>query len=154
MSQRNRWLFLLYRSIMKRYPYNLITKNGTVGLIEVSRGGKPERCFLPAGMLGDETLTDEQIDTGIQYGLPFAEFVKIPADFPARLETALHAAGIWTVEDLSKQAQLVVNTLQAAYRIELSKLIKAANEYESRDKDAVIQPAEPRQKKTKGVKNG
>jgi hypothetical protein len=139
---------------MKRYPYNLITKNGTVGLVEVLRGGKLERCFLPAGMLGDETLTDDQIDTGIQYGLPFAEFVKVSNDLPARLETALHAAGIWTVEDLSKQAQLVVNTLQAAYQIELSKLIKAATEYESRDKDAVIQPAEPRQKKTKGVKNG
>jgi hypothetical protein len=137
---------------MKKYPFRFITITDTAGLIEVVRNGETERYTLPMSVLeGMPDLTDEQIDTGIPYGLPFAEFLKQPGDIVPSIEIALHNNGIWTLQDLRTQAQSVMSALQSVYRIELGKLVLAAEVYSSQTHEPNQAPVdEPitRQKKT------
>lgn len=116
------------------------------------RNGETERYTLPISILLYETeLTDEQINTGIPYGLPFTEFLKQPGDIVPRIEIALHNNGIWTLQDLHTQAQSVMSALQSVYRIELGKLVLAAEIYSSQKHEPMQAPVdEPitRQKKT------
>lgn len=137
---------------MRKYQFKIISRVGTNLLVEIVRDDVPERCILPREVvMAGSDLTDEQINTGIPYGLPFRDFVVPSPDFGARLELALHRAGIWTVEDLRTKAQAVVNILQGTYHVELSKLVQSAEEYVKREhepKTAVDTPI-TRQKKTK-----
>jgi hypothetical protein len=117
---------------MKKHPYHLITKLGQVSLIEIVRDGMVERCLLPAQLLAENPeLTSEQIDTGAPYGLPFSEFVQPSPtkDLAQQLETALHNAGVWTLEDLRTKVPSAISALQVVYGIEFRKIVKAAEAY-------------------------
>ena len=115
---------------MRKYNFKIITWHGEAGLAELVRDGIVERVTLPMSILRDTAeLTDSEIDSGIAYGLPFAEFLTTSTDIVPRLVIALHKAGIWTADDLRKQPMKVVNALQATYKIETARIIQAAETY-------------------------
>jgi len=127
---------------MRKYPFRLITKSGQTGLIEVNRDGVLERCLLPAQLLeGNTELTGEQIDAGAPYGLPFSEFIQLSPtkDLAQQLETALHNAGVWTLEDLRTKVPSAISALQTVYGIEFRKLIKAAEAYTMKESQSATE---------------
>lgn len=144
---------------MRKYPFRKISQVGQGGLVEVIRDGAAERFILPDAILGTAgtVLTDDQIDSGIPYGLPFSEFMK-PKEFSGALETALHNSGVWTLQDLKAKMQSVVDALQATYRLEAVKIIQAAEVYltneQNKSKQVTEEPATPTVRKTKKEKNG
>ena len=105
----------------------LILSDDTADLYEVVLPGEGlVRRILPAGKLP----TLEHLQAGIPYGLPFAEMIPAPAaDFPANLETALHNAGIWNLDDLRTKGREAIGALQGVYTIELVRLIQLAENY-------------------------
>lgn len=137
---------------MKKYPFRLVTIRGDAGLVEIIRDGEIIRCILPAGLLKGEDveLTDIQIDAGIPYGVPFAEFLQ-PSPFIASLvEKSLHNAGVWTLEDLRTKPNQVIRVLQAVYGIELTSIIAATEEYLARPHEPTV--SKPVLSKTKNTK--
>jgi hypothetical protein len=85
------------------------------------------RRILPAK---NRTPTQEEFEQGVPSGLPFAELIgEASKDLPQNLETALHNAGIWTVDDLRTKGKQAVGAFQAAYGLELSRLIQIAEAY-------------------------
>jgi hypothetical protein len=111
---------------MKRYPFKFIARQGWAGVVEIIRDDNTERCLLPMDMItGAKELTGAQVDAGIPYGLQFGEFLKVP-----HIETALHNAGVWTLQDLYTKAQIVVSVLQAVSSLKLSEIIQLAESYE------------------------
>lgn len=84
------------------------------------------RRMLPSSILAP-SLT--QFEEGIPYGLPFASLVKPSEDFAANVEKYLHNAGIWTLDDLRTKGKAAVGAFQAAYGIELSRLVQTAEQY-------------------------
>ena len=144
---------------MKKYQFRKISRVGQGGLVEVIRDGAAERFILPDAVLATagSALTDDEIDSGIPYGLPFSEFLK-PKEFATTLETALHNSGIWTLQDLNAKTQSVVDALQATYRLEAVKVIQAAEVYltneQIKSKQVTEEPATPKVHKIKKEKNG
>ena len=115
---------------MKKYNFKIVTWKGEAGLVELVRDGSVERVTLPMDMLrGATELTESEVDSGIPYGLPYADFLTPSADIVPRLIIALHKVGIWTLDDLRKQPMKVVAALQATYHIETARIIKAAETY-------------------------
>lgn len=121
-----------------KHPFKLIANQGENGLIEVVRTGETVRCILPMEMLKEKLLSDEQIDLGIPFGLPFAQFLLPNPFIPEIVETRLHNAGIWTLDDLRQNAQKVVRVLQSVYNIELATIIKTAEEFIARPNDTKV----------------
>lgn len=97
------------------------------------------RRMLPASTLAP---TQSQFEQGVPYGLPFAELVHVPDDFATNLETALHNAGIWTLDDLRTKGKPAMGAFQAAYQMELSRLIQVAGTY----KPVSAKPAKAKKK--------
>ena len=93
------------------------------------------RRILPASI---SQPTFKEFQAGISYGLPFDEIVPINPDFGKDLANALHNAGIWTNEDLYTHAQDAVSAIQSACKIDLGKLIQAAEAYKPKQVKAPV----------------
>ena len=84
------------------------------------------RRMLPSSVMAP---SQEQFEEGVPYGVPFASLVKPSEDFALNLEKYLHNAGIWTLDDLRTKGKPAIGAFQAAYGIELSRLIQIAETY-------------------------
>jgi hypothetical protein len=84
------------------------------------------RRMLPSSTLAP---SQEQFEQGVPYGLPFASLVKPSEDLAENVEKYLHNAGIWTLDDLRTKGKAAVGAFQAAYGLELSRLIQIAETY-------------------------
>ena len=134
---------------MRKYEFKLISRIGEAGLVEVIRNGETERVILPMSVLGNTVeLTDIEIDAGIQYGLPFEEFVILDTDIVSRLTTELHRSGVWTLDDLRKKPNLVIAALQSIYRLNVGRIVQAAETYLQQEHD-VKPPVAPKVKTKK-----
>ena len=109
---------------MKKYPFRFVARQGQAGVIEVNRDGVTDRCILPMEIIieAQTELTAAQINAGIPYGLPFAEFLD------DKSAIALHNSGIFTQDDLYHKAQAAVGALDSV-GLKLTYVIKAVNEY-------------------------
>lgn len=115
---------------MKKYEYKIISRIGEAGLVELLRNDTVERFILPMEVLNNTTaLTDAEIDSGVQYGLQFGDFLKPSSDIVARLTVALHNAGIWTIQDLRTKPNDVIRALRLVYGIDVGRIIQDAETY-------------------------
>lgn len=106
---------------------NLIQSNENTNLYEgIVPGEGLVRRILPAK---NHAPTLEEFQHGIPYGLPFAELIKPSEDFASRVETVLHNAGVWTIDDLHTKGKIVTGALQNIYGVELVRIIQAAEMY-------------------------
>jgi hypothetical protein len=110
---------------MKKYPFRFVLKQGISGVVEVKRDGNIDRCILPMDIIMEAKteLSEAQINAGIPYGIPFAEFLNIEA------EIVLHNAGIFIMEDLFTKANAAVGALNTV-GLKLTYVIKAVKEYQ------------------------
>lgn len=98
-------------------PVTIITRKGQAVLVEYQRDGGPARASLPVSSVlagpGDSLgwTSQEELDRGIDYGLPWAELVKGQTITAEAIERALRAAGIWTIEDYYKKPGMVMGAM-------------------------------------------
>jgi hypothetical protein len=127
---------------MKHYPFQFIARQGQVAVVQVTRDGVTERCTLPMEIIlaSENELSEAQINAGVPYGLPFAEFL------PEGAETALHNAGIWSLSDLYNKANLAVGALSPSEHLKINDVIRAAESYLKEDHKPVLKAAHPAHK--------
>ncbi len=116
---------------MEDIPAITIRGQGAARLVEFVQNGKRERRVVPAEAVQDGAISPESLADGIPYGIPWAKLIELSAT-PELLEANLHAAGIWTLEDLSAPggAQAAMGAIQKTYGLDLSNLIRLASQYQ------------------------
>jgi hypothetical protein len=102
----------------KAIPVTVLATRGQSALVAWREDGDRERrVYVPADQVSSGAVEAGALASGIPHGLPW-NAVKICAD-GQRLEDALHARGIWTLEDLladpSAGAGAVKTTLELSY---------------------------------------
>lgn len=107
---------------------NVISRHGSAALVEFVEGQAVQRKTVSAGLLDGEKISQDDLDMGVPYGLPWADLFKINVT-PKVIEKALHNAGVWTLEDLLGNPRRVIAALQSAYGVDIAALIRAASEY-------------------------
>ena len=101
------------------------TKGGS-SLVE---WGNCRRAYVPAEAVIDGKVDAKILEWGVPYGVPW-ERVKLCPEVLARLVKGLHAKGIWTAEDLSRNQKGAIDALVAAYGVDLASLNALAREEE------------------------
>jgi hypothetical protein len=100
-----------------------VSQKGHSKLIEWEEAGELNRVILPTDA-NDTNL-------GIPYGLPFAEMLSdyLPEEMASRIESSLHKNGIWTYEDLKQRPDAALGAIQAAYGVDLARLLVLSKHY-------------------------
>lgn len=110
----------------------LLSKQDGTALIELIIDGNIRRGFVPEEVLQDDnTLDDALISLVVPYGLDW-EFIlenAIGQVTPQRLAAELRRVGLWTLQDLRSNPQAAFGALQAVYGLDLSTLIRTAEDY-------------------------
>ena len=69
---------------------------------------------------------------GAPYGIPFALALVesgIPQRMANKIERELHKRNIWTLEDLEQNPSAAMSSIQAAYSIDVQKLLSLVKRY-------------------------
>jgi hypothetical protein len=113
----------------------IIKSDGKAALVESVTDGMAYRRIVPVHLVNlDETnpsvgkMEFSDFGVGIEYGLPFAQFIN-PGVTALQVETALHNAGIWTLEDLQSKGRQAIGALQSVYSLDLGRILQAAQNY-------------------------
>lgn len=117
---------------MERVTAKVITRSQGLRLVEWLDGDKPKRAWVTPDMVVDDTgklATIEHPAGGIPYGVDWSEFTsgQVKTDL---IETRLHQAGIWTVEDLQQQVKVAQGIIQAAAGDVLQELLVNARAHQ------------------------
>ena len=103
----------------------VVQYDGQAALVEYRHNDVLERRIVPRDAVrGDEADLD-QLDLGIEYGLPWQELWS-PEVTPGAVANALRQRGIWTLADLRREPGKAIAALQATYRLDLAALLAAA----------------------------
>jgi hypothetical protein len=122
----------------------IIKSEGKVVLLETVVDGKAVRRIVPEKLVREDgDIEPSDFEKGILHGLPFAEFIN-PSVTGEQVETALHNAGIWTLQDLQTKGREAVGALQSVYRTDLGNILASAKVYS--DKASVEKPTAHKRK--------
>ena len=114
-------------------PITVLTSTERVCLVQwFDAKGNEQRCQLPADAVRGKTLPADVLAQGVPYGIPWAQVLK-PAMTVERLEQSLHAAGLWTLEDVQMYPDRALSALQSAYGTDLGQLLTAASDYSKKE---------------------
>ena len=106
----------------------VLKTEGASSLVEWVADGAAQRVFVPAAKVKGGVVAENVLSKGVPYGVPWGD-IKLPAlDIAAALEKALHNAGIWTAEDLSKNQRAARGAVQAALQLHLGAVNSFAKE--------------------------
>ena len=106
----------------------VLKAQGASALVEWVADGEAHRAFVPAAKVKAGLVAESVLGKGVPYGIPWRD-IKLPAlDIAAALEKALHNAGIWTAEDLSKNQRAAHGAVQAALGLHLGAVNQFARE--------------------------
>lgn len=117
---------------MERVTAKVITRSQGLRLVEWIDGEKPYRAWVTPDMVIDDlgkTAIIEHPAGGIPYGVDWREFTSGQVN-TALIETRLHQAGIWTVEDLQRQVKVAQGIIQAAAGEVLQELLVNARAHQ------------------------
>ncbi len=102
-------------------------------LVEYVQKGRVFRKFIPTDKLKGNKVSVDELELGVNYGVPWASELKMDAT-PQQLEDKLHALGLWTSEDvLNTPGSKVMSALQAVYGVGLSTIYHVANKYKLKE---------------------
>lgn len=114
----------------KKIAVTVIRSKGFTALIEWVEKTRLKRGYLPASMIdADNMVSDDVLEAATSYGVPWGDVLNLQAT-PEKLEQALHAHGIWTLEDLVTKPNAAIGALQSVYRVDLAALLQAARTFE------------------------
>jgi hypothetical protein len=82
------------------------------------------RAIIPKTSLDGDEVSQEVLEQGIPYGLPWGELIKVKIT-AQMIEEALHSRGIWTAEDALRNSSkvkaaflaLITGPLQSVFTI-------------------------------------
>lgn len=105
----------------------VVESDNNTALIEWIEEGKLYRSIMPLSEVeidvnNPKTAHVEHPEQGIEYGLDFTQFFKVPQLTPEQFDQALKKSGIWTAEDVNNKPQVVLGALQKVYGWDLSRL--------------------------------
>ena len=83
----------------KRTPVRVVGTKGGSSLVEWGE----RRAYVPAGAVKDGNVSDLTLQRGVPYGVPWD-------DLAEGLAAKMHAVGIWTKEDMARNARLGFET--------------------------------------------
>ena len=103
-------------------------------LVEYPDGDIPERVWIPREELKDDEVSKETIRRGVKYGLPWSELLSsglFASDVSGRrkLESLLRLHGIWTLHDLTVNAQVAQGIVRTIIASVVAELISKAKSF-------------------------
>lgn len=103
-------------------PVNVISTQGQACLVEWDDGvGRPRRAYVPASAVTDGRCVAPA--SGIAYGDDWEGILGTLSVTPDAVADELRRRGIWTREDARRNPTLVMSALQAAYGLDLARLL-------------------------------
>ncbi len=102
-------------------PVTVVNSQGQASLIEWLDGNRPRRTFVPTAAIVDGLCIDPA--AGIAYGDDWEASIGTLSVTPASVADELRRRGIWTREDARRAPNLVMSALQAAYGLDLARLL-------------------------------
>jgi len=106
-------------------------KNGIL-LVEWIDQGTPNRAWVTPDMIAEDSGASAIVDNpaaGIPYGVDFARLIVLSTT-PEDIDREFKRRGIWTIADLRARPQEAVSAIQAAYQMDLGRVLQAAKAYE------------------------
>lgn len=96
----------------KMVPVQVLGTEGKSTLVAWDIDKTEKRGYVPAHLVMGHAdpgylVAHDDLLPSLPYGIPFAELLKLKVT-PKRLETALHQAGIWTLEDLKQKDRVLI----------------------------------------------
>lgn len=108
----------------------IVSRKNNLYLVEFMGDYSLERRFIVSDMIiednGQFAIVDNP-NAGIPYGMEWEELVSLGAT-PELIATELRRHGIWTYEDLINDPNGALGAIQAAYRFDLARLLRAAKD--------------------------
>lgn len=117
---------------MNHVVTKIIQRKNNITLVEWIDGQTPRRAWITPDMIVSESGTEATIDhpeAGIPYGVDFSRMVVLSTT-PEDIDREFKRRGIWTIADLRAKSNEAVGAIQAAYRIDLGRVLQAAKLYE------------------------
>jgi hypothetical protein len=115
----------------KLIPVSVLKRDGDVVLVEWVRDGEAFRGYLPQAMLGDSGVAEDELEAAMPYGIPWADVLTINASV-SDLNKRLKNAGLWTAADVQNNPRVVIGAIQAAFDVDLTKVLIAARNFEEK----------------------
>ena len=111
----------------------LISTNGNVSLIEAvmpERGAV--RVYVPTDALRGEYIDEFDVQSGIEYGVPWEEVLvtMMPEGAAARLAKLLRDDQLYTANDVRQAPAKVAAILQRLWQADASRILLLATRYE------------------------
>ena len=97
---------------------------GRSKVVEYQENGEIKRCVLP--------LDAEDTKFGAPYGLPFQMLLQkanVDERMAQKIERELHNRNVWTIEDLQSNPNAALSAIQAAYSLDVQKLLNLAKRF-------------------------
>lgn len=112
----------------------IVRRNLNSVLVEWHQDEDFHRVTIPPEFIdGEGKCHSADLELGIPYGVPFEDFIVIKAT-PEKIARLLRNRGIWTVEDLMLQHQVVTGVFKTVYGLNYRELIIKLRPYRVREK--------------------
>ncbi len=104
-----------------------ILKKGDAKIVQVTKpDGEDETLVVPNKAT---PTTEEDVDLGIPYGLPWAKIIGQIKASPKDIEEKLHKHGIFTAEQLRARPQVAMNAIRDALGLDLTNLLDKTDQF-------------------------
>lgn len=103
----------------------IIQQRGQSVLVEWVDGRLLRRATIPADVIVEGRVGADILEMGIPYGVDWSKLIELDAT-PKKLDQRLKQVGIWTAEDALKNADRLLGAIQAAYSVDLGKIMSIA----------------------------
>ncbi len=111
----------------KLIPVKKIYDGDKAVVIEWQEKGRTKRGSIPTAEYAEKVDAD-LLAASIPYGVPF-EDMPLKQFTGEDLADAIHAAGVWTEEQVRVNAQKLVGVLRELYGIDLGKIVEFSAKY-------------------------
>lgn len=118
------------RKPVKKINVRIITRRGATALVDWVDGDEPRRAYVPAELVQDGQVPEDELEAGAQVGVRWEEFIKGPAATPEDYANALRRHGIYTLEDMERNLLSARQAFWECATIRLGDLIKAVRRSE------------------------
>ena len=115
----------------KPIPVSVLKRDGDVVLVEWVKNGEAFRGYLPQAVLGDGGVAEDELEAAMPYGIPWADLLTVNAS-ASDLNKCLKNAGLWTAADVQNNPRVVIGAIQAAFDVDLTKVLIAARNFEEK----------------------
>lgn len=104
--------------------------NGKI-LVEWLVDGVPHRGVVPSEVVIENKINDELLPLAIPYGVDWAFVLEGAMNTltPTDIANALWKHGVWTLQDLQRNPQVVRGALLSAYGVDYQLLLKLADQF-------------------------